>query len=113
MNALRALAALAGFLAVGFGAFGAHALSASFDPRAADLWDTATTYALVHAVAAYAARPPAAAAAFLVGIALFAGSLYALGLGAPSVMGAITPLGGVSFLAGWTIAGVAALRKRD
>lgn len=112
MRTIRVFAALAGFLGVGFGAFGAHALDAILTDRGRDLWDTATLYALVHAVAAYGAPGKAPAIALLVGVGLFAGSLYALALGAPSWIGAITPLGGLSLLAGWGLMGRAALTNR-
>ena len=98
------LAAASGFLAVAFGAFAAHGLA---DPAAKELMRTGSTYELAHALAvllcgALPGRrfrwPPAL---FLAGTALFSGSLYALALGAPRIAGAVTPLGGVLFLAGW------------
>ncbi len=102
------LAALSGLVSVAAGAFGAHGLA---DPSARELLRTGATYEAVHALAtlAWAAlvageekpRAPWPPALFLLGSALFGGSLYALGLGAPRWVGAITPLGGLSFLAGW------------
>ncbi|MGF1545213.1 MAG: DUF423 domain-containing protein [Parvularculaceae bacterium] len=106
MDRLAFAAGLAGFLSVALGAFGAHGLEDRLTPRGAELWDTATTYALAHAVAALAASRAgwrAAGGAFLAGAVLFAGSLYALALGAPSTLGAVTPLGGLAFLAGWLL----------
>ena len=120
----RQLGVAAGFLgalAVAAGAFGAHALRGRLDPAALATFETAARYHLVHALAAVfaadrsqrllsgaagsgAAGSGAAAGAgwtFLVGVALFSGSLYALALGAPSLVGLITPLGGLAFITAW------------
>jgi uncharacterized membrane protein YgdD (TMEM256/DUF423 family) len=104
-------AALGGATAVMLGAFGAHALRASLDEHALATWHTAVEYQFWHVlallvVAAMAsgratASLRAAAIAFALGIGLFSGSLYALALGGPRVLGAITPFGGVAFIAGW------------
>jgi uncharacterized membrane protein YgdD (TMEM256/DUF423 family) len=122
MNRLALAAALIGFLGVGFGAFGAHGLEGRLSVEALGWWETATFYALIHAVAALAlAIRPATSSdyggyrragwAFLAGAVLFAGSLYAMALGAPSWSGAITPLGGLCFLGGWTMVALAASRS--
>jgi len=97
------LAALAGFASVAFGAFAAHGIG---DPRAQELLRTGSLYGFVHALATLATgvltpRARLAPALFLAGVLLFSGSLYALALGAPPLVGAITPVGGLSFLAGW------------
>jgi uncharacterized membrane protein YgdD (TMEM256/DUF423 family) len=102
MRTLLVLAALSGFLAVAFGAFAAHGA----DAHAAELLRTGAQYQIVHALAAFACfcvtpTRRLAPGLFLVGTLLFAGSLYALAFGAPGVVGAITPLGGLCFLAGW------------
>ena len=103
------LAAVSGFLSVAFGAFAAHGIS---DPAAKELLRTGSTYEAIHALATFAcavfagkaaARAGWAAALFLIGSALFSGSLYALAAGAPRLVGAITPLGGLAFLAGWGV----------
>lgn len=108
MRILLALAALSGFLAVALGAFAAHGAS----ERAAELLRTGAHYQMVHALAVFAAfalhRAGAkgmglVAALFLVGTLLFSGSLYAMALGAPRILGAVTPLGGLSFIAGWAL----------
>lgn len=118
MNPLALFAGLAGFIAVALGAFGAHGLEGKLSVEAQDWWQTATFYGLTHAVAALALSlndfPPLRRAgwAFLFGAALFSGSLYAMSLGMPRWFGIITPLGGVSFLAGWTLIIIAAARKR-
>jgi uncharacterized membrane protein YgdD (TMEM256/DUF423 family) len=90
------VAALLGFLGVALGAFGAHALKDRVDP---ELWKTAVFYQLVHAVAILAA--PSTAKLFGPGVLVFSGTLYALALGAPRWLGAVTPVGGLLLLAGW------------
>ena len=102
---LRAAAALLAAVAVGMGAFGAHALQARFlaEPRAAGWWETATFYLLVHAIAVGSLSPGPRwpRLALLLGATTFAGTLYAMALGAPRWLGAITPLGGTALLLGW------------
>jgi uncharacterized membrane protein YgdD (TMEM256/DUF423 family) len=101
------LAAVGGFVAVAVGAFAAHGVS---DPRAKELLKTGSTYGFMHTMATFACatfmqvgakRARFAPAFFLAGVVLFSGSLYAMALGAPSWLGAVTPFGGLSFLAGW------------
>jgi uncharacterized membrane protein YgdD (TMEM256/DUF423 family) len=113
---ITALSALAGFIAVALGAFGAHALDSDFDEKQIGWWQTATLYLLVHAAlataisAANVERYGTAAATLLLGALLFAGTLYAMALGAPRWFGAITPIGGLAMLAGWALIGWAALK---
>jgi uncharacterized membrane protein YgdD (TMEM256/DUF423 family) len=101
------LAAAFCFVAVALGAFGAHALKASLQASGMlDAWNKAVLYHLVHAVALLAlalyGTGNRAAYLFLVaGILLFSGSLYAMALSNVRWLGAITPLGGLCFLAGW------------
>lgn len=119
---LLATAALSGAVAVAAGAFGAHALKARLPPDLLAVFDTGARYHLSHAlamaVAAWAtARFPGSAATaagwlFLVGTVLFSGSLYALALTGVRALGAITPLGGVAFIAGWVALAWAALRGK-
>jgi uncharacterized membrane protein YgdD (TMEM256/DUF423 family) len=109
------LAALCGFVAVAVGAFAAHGVA---DPDAKALLDTGSRYAFMHAMATLACatfmqvggrRARFAPAFFLPGVVLFSGSLFAMAFGAPSWLGAITPVGGLLFLAGWaTLAWAAA-----
>ncbi|WP_419825722.1 DUF423 domain-containing protein [Sphingomonas sp.] len=110
MIALAVLAALSGAIAVGAGAYGAHGVSG----EAAEWLRTGAHYQLVHAVAALAllSRPGGAVAGwlFVAGGALFAGTLYAMALGAPRWLGAVTPIGGLGLIAGWVVLAVAALR---
>lgn len=115
-----ALGCLSGFIGVACGAFGAHALRARISPEMLDVWKTGVTYELTHALAllaiAWAAQrfpngPWAAAGwCFIAGTVLFSGSLYALSTSGVRMLGAITPLGGLCFLAGWILLGVTALR---
>ena len=101
------LAALGGFVSVAVGAFAAHGVA---DPAARELLKTGAMYGFMHTMATFACatfmqvgarRARFAPAFFLSGVALFSGSLYALAFGAPRWIGAITPLGGLLFLAGW------------
>ncbi|MDX6769210.1 MAG: DUF423 domain-containing protein [Elusimicrobiota bacterium] len=97
MNPDKAAAAL-GFLGVAMGAFGAHALKGKVDE---ELWRTAVSYQMWHALAAMAVAAPLAKNLFLLGVVVFSGTLYALALGAPRWLGAVTPVGGLLLLAGW------------
>ena len=102
---------VAGFVAVAFGAFGAHALRNKLSADMLAVFETGVRYQMFHALAllitaiavarfdGWVAR--AAGWCFLAGIVLFSGSLYALALTGVRTLGAITPLGGVAFLAGW------------
>ena len=101
------LAALSGLMAVAAGAFGAHGV---VDPQAKSWLQTGAQYQLIHALAVFAcvmlwrlggATAQIAAWLFLAGGLLFAGSLYLMALGAPRVLGAVTPVGGVLLILGW------------
>lgn len=111
MNRPMVAAALSGAMAVGAGAFGAHGTDSQM---AKALLTTGAHYQLVHAVAALVAaqmglRGPGWL--FIVGAAVFAGSLYLMALGAPPWFGAITPIGGILLIAGWLwLAWIAARR---
>jgi uncharacterized membrane protein YgdD (TMEM256/DUF423 family) len=107
---------VSGFLAVALGAFGAHGLQARLADSADGAkqlgwWQTGAHYHLMHAlalavVALVCVKAPQAryaGFAFVVGTVLFSGSLYAMALGAPRWFGAVTPFGGLAFLAGWAI----------
>ena len=108
MRPLLLCIGIVGFLAVTLGAFGAHGLEGRLSAEAQGWWATATLYALVHAAAALAValadrekRLAPAGWAFVIGAIVFSGSLYAMALGAPRILGAVTPVGGVAFLIGW------------
>ncbi len=119
-RALVIVGALSGFVSVAAGAFGAHALKARLPADLLAVFDTGARYQLAHALAIVAAawavsRWPGSGAAlagwlFVAGTILFSGSLYALALTGVRALGAITPIGGVAFLAGWLALAWAALR---
>ncbi len=115
MGTRSLLAGLMGSVAIGLGAFGAHALKARLAalPEAAGWWETATFYLLVHAVAvgAVGAASPWPARLWSAGATIFAGTLYAMALGGPRWLGAITPLGGSLLIAGWIGLAWCALRR--
>ena len=95
------------FLAVGFGAFGAHALKTRLTPDMLAIFETGVRYQVYHALALLllaAVRGPSKAGwCFAAGIVLFSGSLYILALTGVRKWGAVTPIGGVLFLIGWLI----------
>jgi len=105
------MGALLAALGVAAGAFGAHALRARLAPEMLTVFETGVRYHLIHALALLSAawattRWPghatnAAGWLFLAGILLFSGSLYILSLSGIRALGAITPFGGVAFIAGW------------
>ncbi len=114
---LLRISALLGALAVGAGAFGAHALRDSVPPERLATWQTAASYHLLHAVILYilASAPSPRGMSFgffTAGILLFSGSLYALVLLDLPVLGAVTPLGGVAFILGWLSLGAPLLTQR-
>ena len=106
-------ASLLMFLAVALGAFGAHALKTHLTEYYLDVYKTGVLYHFIHALGIFIAAwvsfqtqdPKAqyAAFSFLTGILLFSGSLYLLSVSGIKWLGAITPLGGLSFLAGWIL----------
>ncbi len=115
-----ALGAVSAGLAVAAGAFGAHGLRARVTPELLAVFETAARYQMYHAlglvaVAWAAARWPESGAAgagwlFVAGTVLFSGSLYLLALGGPRWLGAVTPVGGLCFLAGWVVLAWSATR---
>lgn len=112
-----AAAAVVGFLAVAFGAFAAHGIT---DTKAKEWMHTGANYAFMHALGVFACgfatsqgartarfAPPL----FLGGVVIFSGSLAAMALGGPRWLGAITPIGGTLFLAGWAVLAGSLARK--
>lgn len=108
-GALSAAGALLAALAVMLGAFGAHALQGRLGPLEQGWWQTATSYLLPHAVAVVAiglaGRPMLFVPGWLLagGALLFAATLYAMALGLPRWLGAVTPVGGTLMIAGWLL----------
>ncbi len=123
-----AAAGVLGALGVALGAFGAHGLrtmlaSASDAEQRLAWWETAARYHLFHALACAAGAwaiersggvraARVSSALFVVGVTIFSGTLYAMTLGAPRWLGAITPIGGVSLIAGWIALAISARRAR-
>ena len=116
-----AIAAALGGVSVILGAFASHALKDRLSDRALEIWETGTKYQMYHALALilvalllsrFAESSTflvVAGYAFITGTVLFSGSLYALSLSGIKILGAVTPLGGVAFIAGWICLAVAAL----
>ncbi|MCL1467525.1 DUF423 domain-containing protein [Argonema galeatum] len=115
------VASILGGLSVAGGAFAAHALKEKLSDRSLEIFETGARYQMYHALALLLvallltrAEIPqtslvAAGFAFIAGVALFSGSLYALSFSGIKWLGAITPLGGVAFMVGWGCLAVAAL----
>lgn len=120
MNRWLLVGAVNGFLAVAAGAFAAHGLETRLAPRALEIFQTGAHYHLTHSLAIVAAslipaspgarRAGTAALLFTIGIALFCGSLYLLVLTGSNAFGIVTPIGGLSFLAGWAMLALAAIK---
>jgi uncharacterized membrane protein YgdD (TMEM256/DUF423 family) len=116
------LGALSAGLAVGLGAFAAHGLRGRLTPELLATFETAARYHMYHALGLLAvgwaaSRWPGGAVTsagwlFVAGTLLFSGSLYALSLTRYRWLGAVTPLGGAAFLAGWLALALAAWRGR-
>ena len=119
-----AIGALFAFLGVALGAFGAHALRARITPRDLEIFDVAVRYQLTHALALLitglilwwrgldvSRLLVITPWLFTAGIILFSGSLYALVFTGKRWLGAVTPMGGVLFLAGWLLLAVALWQK--
>jgi uncharacterized membrane protein YgdD (TMEM256/DUF423 family) len=111
-NAFLLIGALAGFLGVAAGAFGAHGLRSRLPPEMLAVFETAVRYQMYHVLALLitaavigrvgdARLLTTAGWSFITGMVLFSGSLYALALTGLSGLGAVTPLGGLAFLVGW------------
>lgn len=112
-NWILTLAGLLGATGVGLGAFGAHALKSTLEAHGTlETWWTAVAYQLIHAVALLAlgairgfgyGRTDVVAGCWGAGVLCFSGSLYALALGGPKLLGPVTPLGGLLLIAGWLV----------
>lgn len=110
-------------IAVALGAFGAHALKERLSAHYLAVWETAVQYQMFHAIGLLAVGilmssallGPSTALSWagyllLAGIIVFSGSLYALSLSGIGILGAITPIGGVAFIAGWIMLIIAAAK---
>ena len=116
-SAFLFLAGLNGAIGVAAGAYAAHGAA----PAAADLLRTGSSYQMWHAlallgIAALLERSPesflqVAGWLFCIGVVLFSGSLYGLGLGAPRWFGRVAPIGGLALILGWVVLCAAALRR--
>ncbi|KWW20969.1 MULTISPECIES: DUF423 domain-containing protein [Bacillaceae] len=114
------LGAINGFIAVALGAFGAHGLEGKIPDKYLETWQTAVQYQMFHAVGLLVIGLLAGKISsplvnwsgwlMLIGIILFSGSLFVLSVTQIKVLGAITPLGGVSFLAAWVLMVIAAYK---
>lgn len=112
------VAAVLGFIGVGLGAFGAHGLRGRLSPDMLAVFETGVRYQMYHALALALTSllmprmggwlVSTAGWCFTAGIVLFSGSLYALAITGVTTLGAITPLGGLAFLAGWACLAIAA-----
>ncbi len=123
MRLFLQLGALSAAIAVAAGAFGAHALRSRVEPRMLEVFETAARYQMYHALALVAvswviSRTPIGATSaatasgwlFVAGTLFFSGSLYAMTFTGIRALGAITPIGGVCFIAGWLALALAATR---
>jgi uncharacterized membrane protein YgdD (TMEM256/DUF423 family) len=110
-----------GFVAVAFGAFGAHKLKPLLSPKLWSAYDTAVSYHFYHTLALmgcawlifqFGRRGFGLAAYFFqAGILLFSGSLYAMALGGPAWLGPVTPLGGLLLMSAWLIIAFTAIKN--
>ncbi|WP_019507996.1 DUF423 domain-containing protein [Pleurocapsa sp. PCC 7319] len=117
------IAGTLGGISVILGAFASHALKGKLSDRALEIWETGTKYQMYHALALIlvalllsrltttdSTLLVVAGYAFIAGIILFSGSLYALSLSGIKLLGAIAPLGGVAFIIGWACLAIAGWR---
>lgn len=119
-----AIASIFGGLAVGAGAFATHALRERLSERSLEIFEVAVRYQMYHALALLLVallisreqfpQPMLIAAGwtFIIGILIFSGSLYILSLTDVKMLGAITPIGGAAFIAGWSALAIAAFNLK-
>jgi uncharacterized membrane protein YgdD (TMEM256/DUF423 family) len=115
------IGALSGMLAIAAGAFGAHALRARLTAEHLAIFETAARYQMYHALALFGVAwaitrwsgslPVYAGWLFVLGSLIFSGSLYMLALTGARWWGAVTPIGGIAFLAGWACLFIMAVRR--
>lgn len=118
--------AINAFIAVAFGAFGAHALKEKLSEKYLAIWETAVQYQMYHAIGLIVigilmstniignvSQLSWAGYLMLIGIVIFSGSLYVLSLSGIGILGAITPIGGVAFLTAWILVIVAVVKHMN
>ncbi|WP_026572627.1 DUF423 domain-containing protein [Bacillus sp. UNC438CL73TsuS30] len=121
MKAFIIVGAINAFLAVALGAFGAHGLKDKLDAHYLEIWKTGVTYQMFHAIGILVVGLLLAKVAdsslftwsgwlMLIGIIFFSGSLYVLSVTKIGILGAITPIGGVCFLAAWILVIIGAVK---
>ncbi|WGG45567.1 DUF423 domain-containing protein [Rossellomorea sp. DA94] len=114
MKTFIIIGAINAFLSVALGAFGAHALEGKISQKYIDTWNTGVLYQMFHAIGIIIVgvlmgnvTPTSLLSCsgwlMLIGTILFSGSLYVLSISGVKILGAITPLGGVSFLVAWVL----------
>ncbi len=116
------LGAVSGAISVAAGAFGAHSLTGKVEPRLLEVFETGARYQMYHALALLAVglvagRWPSSLATsagwlFVAGTLLFTGSLYTMTFTGIRALGAVTPFGGVCFIAGWVCLALAVGKAR-
>jgi len=105
------------FLAVGLGAFGAHALRARLSADMLQVFETGVRYHFYHSLALFVvawlseSHPSQAGVAFTFGVLVFSGSLYMLSISGVKWWGAVTPIGGLGFLVGWLLLAFGSFRS--
>lgn len=115
------LGSINAFIAVGLGAFGAHGLKAKLSPDMLEIFQTAVKYHLLHALGlilvgliihtiSSSLLNIWAGWLIFIGIIIFSGSLYALSISGVRAWGAVTPLGGLCFLAGWLLLAIGSFK---
>jgi uncharacterized membrane protein YgdD (TMEM256/DUF423 family) len=117
-----ALGSFSAALGVIAGAFGAHGLRSKLTPELMEVFQTGVKYHLIHALGLIAVAwavqrwggglPVAAGWLFVAGTVIFSGSLYTLSLTGVRALGAVTPVGGLAFIVGWVLLGLAAVSGR-
>lgn len=123
MKLFLIVGAISSMLSVAFGAFGAHLLEGRIEDKYLDTWQTAVQYQMFHSIGLIViailmsssllgplSQLSWAGYLMLAGIVIFSGSLYVLSLTGIGVLGAITPIGGVAFIAAWIMVVIAAMK---
>jgi len=119
MKAFIIIGAINALLSVALGAFGAHGLEGKIPEKYLETWKTGVTYQMFHStglilIGLLLGKFPESSLLnwagwlMLIGIILFAGSLYILAVTQIKILGAITPIGGVAFLTAWLLIIIAA-----